>query len=186
MKLLSVVVVMLVATGALAAKEPPSAAASPEPALPTELRGVVNYRSAAPDLAAGGVPDEASLKLLAETGLKTVIDLRTEREGTAAEKALVERLGMRYVNVPVAATTLSVADADTVIAALDAPGAKPALLHCASSNRTGAIWALMEARAGQGAAESEKAGREMGMRAGPMSEAVRRILAQPLPPRPKP
>lgn len=183
-KVLSVVVAWLAVSGTLASQEAPSAPAvrSRQDALPAALPGVVNYRLAAPDLAAGGVPDAVALKLLAARGLKTVIDLRTEGEGTAAEKALVEKLGMRYVHVPVTATTLSLADADAVIAALAAPGAKPALLHCTTSNRAGAAWALMEARAGRGAAASEQAGRTMGMRAGPMTEAVRQILAQPLPP----
>src|SRR3982074_3510593 len=46
----------------------------------------------------GAQPKEADYKELAAIGIKTVIDLRDDPE--SYEKQNVERLGMRYVNIP--------------------------------------------------------------------------------------
>jgi protein tyrosine phosphatase (PTP) superfamily phosphohydrolase (DUF442 family) len=94
-------------------------------------------------ITAAGQPSAAALDAVAKAGYKSVIDLRalTEDRGFD-EKATVEGLGMSYVSLPVdGAGGVSYANAgelDKLLAELP----KPILLHCASSNRVGALLAL--------------------------------------------
>ncbi len=82
-------------------------------------------------------------------GFRTVVNLRTEKEGAAEERAVVEAQGLRYVWVPVTADSFSLADVDAVQKVLDDPSSGPVLLHCASSNRVGAVWAVIQSRKGK-------------------------------------
>jgi protein tyrosine phosphatase (PTP) superfamily phosphohydrolase (DUF442 family) len=109
-------------------------------AQPAELP---NRHDVLEGITAAGQPSAAALSAAAAGGYKSVIDLRalTEDRGFD-EKATVEGLGMSYVSLPVdGAAGVSFANA----AALDkllADLPKPVLLHCASSNRVGALLAL--------------------------------------------
>jgi uncharacterized protein (TIGR01244 family) len=94
-------------------------------------------------ITAAGQPSAAALSAAAAAGYKSVIDLRalTEDRGFD-EKATVEGLAMSYVNLPVegagGVSYANAAELDKLLA--DLP--KPVLLHCASSNRVGALLAL--------------------------------------------
>ena len=55
------------------------------------------------------------------------------------------------------------------------------LLHCASSNRVGGVLAVLEAKAGKPLDEAIAAGQKAGLKSGPMTEAVKRVLAAPAP-----
>jgi protein tyrosine phosphatase (PTP) superfamily phosphohydrolase (DUF442 family) len=94
-------------------------------------------------ITAAGQPSAAALSAAAAAGYKSVIDLRalTEDRGFD-EKTTVEGLGMSYVSLPVdGAAGVSFANAEALDKLLaDLP--KPVLLHCASSNRVGALLAL--------------------------------------------
>jgi uncharacterized protein (TIGR01244 family) len=100
-------------------------------------------------ITAAGQPSAAALEDAAKAGYKSVIDLRalTEDRGFD-EKATVQGLGMSYVSLPVeGAAGVSYANAgelDKLLASLP----KPILLHCATSNRAGALLALRANAAG--------------------------------------
>ena len=101
------------------------------------------------------LPSEGALSAVAAAGYKTVIDLRGPKEDRGLdEKKTVEGLGMKYVNLPVnGASGVSYENANALDKLLaDLP--KPVLLHCASSNRVGALLAL---RAKAKGTDSEKA-----------------------------
>lgn len=90
-----------------------------------------------------GQPSAQQLASAAAAGYKTVIDLRGAGEDRGMdEKATVERLGMKYVNLPVlhaaGVTYANAAALDDLLAKLDGP----VLLHCATGNRAGALLAL--------------------------------------------
>ena len=137
---------------------------------------VPNYRLLRPGLAAAGRPAPEALPRLKEWGFQTVIDLRTPAEGTAEEEAAVKALGLRYVVVPVSAASFSLKDVAAVRKVLDDPSAGPVLLHCASSNRVGAVWAMIESQRGKGLEDALAEGRRAGLKSGPMEDAVRRLL----------
>jgi uncharacterized protein (TIGR01244 family) len=150
---------------------------------------IPSYKVITPGLVAAGQPSREALATLGTMGFKTVINLRTAGEDTPPdEQAVVEGQGLRYVAVPLTAASLSLADVAAVEKVLEDPASGPVLVHCAASNRVGGIWALIQARKGKGLEEALAAGREAGLRSGPMEEAVRRLVAAPppVPPAPKP
>jgi uncharacterized protein (TIGR01244 family) len=136
-----------------------------------------NYVLVRPGLAAAGQPTPEGLARLKEMGFKTVINLRTEKEGAKDEEAVVKAAGLSYVSVPVTAETLSPADADAVSKVLDDPAAGPVLLHCASANRVGAVWALIRLRQGATLEEAENDGKAVGLKSPALIEAVKKIGA---------
>lgn len=96
-------------------------------------------------ISAAGQPSEAALKVFAESGYVAVIDLRTDGENRGFDEArVVDELGMDYVSMPIAsADDINFDNAsklDTLIASYDGP----VLVHCASSNRVGALLALAD------------------------------------------
>jgi uncharacterized protein (TIGR01244 family) len=137
---------------------------------------IPNYRVIRPGLATAGQPSDAALGRLKEMGFKTVINLRTEKEGARAEEGAVKAAGLRYVWVPVTAETFSAADVDAVAQALDDPASGPILLHCASANRVGAVWTVLQVRKGKTLPEAEAEGQAVGLSSPPMQAAVRRVL----------
>jgi uncharacterized protein (TIGR01244 family) len=180
---------VLLATALALAGTPSRAGDLPSSVDPGQIPA---YRVIQPNLATGGRPAPETVAKLKELGFKTVVDLRTEAEGTAAERAAVEAQGLRYVSVPITAQTFSLSDVEAVERVLTDPASGPTLLHCASSNRVGAVWAVIQARKGKSLAEAEAAGRQAGMQPS-MQAAVRRVLGAPAdagpavpPPAPKP
>jgi len=99
----------------------------------------------APAITTGGQPTEANLKKAKELGFKTIVNMRTEGENGSLpdEKGLVESLGMRYVSIPVAgAAGVTQENAEALAAVLADSAALPVVVHCASGNRVGAIFAM--------------------------------------------
>jgi len=169
------IVVALVAVAAATAAEPPQA---------VEAGSIPNYRLLQPGLATAGQPAPEALAKLKDMGFRTVVNLRTAQEGAAEERAVVEAQGLRYDSVPVTADSLSLADAEAVEKVLHDPSSGLVLLHCASSNRVGAVWALIQAREGKTLDEALAAGREGGLKSPQLEAAVRRLLGSPAPPAP--
>lgn len=146
--------------------------------VPEQVVGIVNYKRLHQGLAVGGTPSPEALRELKAMGFKTIIDLRTEDEGTAQEKAAVEQLGLRYVLVPVTPTTLSLDDVKLVAGVLGDAAAAPVLLHCASSNRVGAVYGIVQRLEGKSLAEAEAAAREAGLKSEAMAQAMQRVAAE--------
>ncbi|HSD27227.1 MAG TPA: protein tyrosine phosphatase family protein [Vicinamibacteria bacterium] len=154
-------------------------AAAPAQAPATaDAKALPNYRLIRPDLAAAGQPSAEGLAQLKQLGFKTVINLRTEREGAKDEEAAVKAAGLDYVWVPVTPETLSHADVDAVSKVLANPAAGPVLLHCASANRVGAIWALIRRRQGATLEEAESEGKAVGLVSPALVEVVRKLGAE--------
>jgi uncharacterized protein (TIGR01244 family) len=169
------IVVALVAVAAAGAAEPPQT---------VEAGSIPNYRLLQPGLATAGQPAPETLAKLKDMGFRTVVNLRTDKEGTAEEQKVVEAHGLRYVSVPVTTESLSLADAEAVEKVLHDPSSAPVLLHCASSNRVGAVWALIQLREGKSLDEALAAGRDAGLKSPQLEAAVRRLVGPPSPPAP--
>jgi uncharacterized protein (TIGR01244 family) len=150
--------------------------------VPDQAAGIVNYKRLHARLAAGGSLSAEAMRELKAMGFQTVVDLRTEAEGTLQEKAAVEALGLRYVSVPISPATFTLDDAKAVANVLADPASGPVLLHCASSNRVGAVYGVVQRLEGKTLAEAEAAAREAGLKSGPMAEAMIRVAAE-IPPR---
>ena len=130
----------------------------------------------------GGQPDAAAFQRLAEeAGIQTVINLRRPQELERLdfdEPAVVEALGMRYVNIPITPDGFSAADVDRFAAVL-AETKGPVLLHCGSSNRAGGLWAAYLAQHRSiDLDEAIRRGKTAGLSRETMIEAVRRVAQE--------
>jgi uncharacterized protein (TIGR01244 family) len=142
---------------------------------------VPNYQVVRPGLATAGQPSVEALARLKDLGFKTVVNLRPRGEDPIVEKeeAIVAAQGLEYVSVPITPATFSAADVAAVRKVLDDKDAGPVLLHCASGNRVGAVWAAIEVERGKSLAEAEAKGRKIGLSSQGMVEALHRVVAPP-------
>lgn len=143
--------------------------------------GDATLRQPRPDLITAGQPSAQQLRDAAANGVTTVIDLRRADEDRGYhEAALAEQLGLRYVRLPIAgAGDITEANARTLDRLLKQDSGKT-LLHCASSNRAGALLSVIDARVnGASVEDALKFGRDAGMTS--LEPAARAALETPTP-----
>jgi uncharacterized protein (TIGR01244 family) len=93
-------------------------------------------------ITSAGQPDEAGFRVFAEKGYVAVVDIRTDEEDRGLdEPAIVEQLGMEYISFPIDRDDITLEKAAELSAML-ALYEGPILVHCASANRVGALFAL--------------------------------------------
>lgn len=103
---------------------------------------VVNYNRASSWLATGGAFSAAEMAALKAAGFINVIDLRRAQEGTEAARAAAEAAGLNYLNLPLGRDK---PDAETLARFNEwvaAHQGESTLMHCASGNRAGTLWAM--------------------------------------------
>lgn len=130
-----------------------------------------------------GQPDEESLVKLIETeGVRTVINIRTPAEESGMgvnERAVADERGARYETIPISPSTFSKADVDR-FAEIVGSSEGPILVHCASSNRVGGLWAAyLTAHHNVPIEQALEIGRSVGLSRDSMAEAARRVAAPP-------
>jgi len=159
----------LIAPVGCSGDDTPATPATPAPPTLADLE-IPNATIPFPDVLVGGQPTVAQLESAAAVGVRTIVNLRPEKElgiydtSGRAEAAIVEHLGMRYVLIPVqGGADLNEENARRLAEALEAPDALPAMVHCASGNRVGALFALKAAWLDGASAE---AALELGLGAG--------------------
>jgi len=105
---------------------------------------IPNARVTKNGLLVGGQPSPDQLKAIEEAGYRTVITLRAESEpGDEGEQATVERLGMKFVSIPVPGPAgLTEANAHSLAKALGEQDALPAVVHCKTGQRVSALLGL--------------------------------------------
>ena len=114
-------------------------------------------------LSAAGQPDPEALRVFADSGYVAVVDMRTAGENRGFdEPTTVEDLGMEYVPFPISGSDITFEKARELDALLEQYD-EPVLLHCASSNRVGALLALREYLASGDANRALETGRQGGM-----------------------
>ena len=102
------------------------------------LHRVPNACQLLPNLVTGGQPSTADLEALGAAGGALVLDIRDPMEPRPLdEPAVVRKLGMEYVNVPVGAGTLNDATLERILRVLRGAGGRAVFVHCASGNRVG-------------------------------------------------
>lgn len=109
--------------------------------LSTNNISLKNPRSYQENFITGGQPSMSDLKLLAKQGIKQVINLRAKGEfNEFDEKEIVESLGMTYVNLEIQGVEdLNHKNIKSFNKLLSN---HKTLVHCASGNRVGALFAL--------------------------------------------
>ncbi len=124
----------------------------------------------------GGQPTADAFGTAQEMGVRVVVNLRSDPEIAAMdfdEAALVEQLGMKYVAIPITSETFAPADADDLKEVLRKTSG-PVLIHCASSNRVGALWAMyLHRHRGVALDQAIALGRKAGLRSEGLVETIR-------------
>ncbi len=143
------------------------------------LIDIPNARCPIEGICSGGRPQPHHLQAAQEKGIKVVINLCPSHEpGGYDEESLVIALGMHYYNLPIAGPSdLTREKAQELAHALENCNKEhPALLHCASGNRVGAILALKAYWIDKQTAEEALAfGREAGLTQ--LEPVVRQLLS---------
>jgi protein tyrosine phosphatase (PTP) superfamily phosphohydrolase (DUF442 family) len=104
--------------------------------------GIPAMRSQGADVWTSGQPDAAQLRAARDAGLRTVVSLCPAGECGWDEKATAESLGLRHATVSIGAACDLSEEASRRLHALLETCEKPVLVHCGSSNRVGALFAL--------------------------------------------
>lgn len=109
---------------------------------------ILNFRRLDQRVATAGQPTEEQLRLVAEAGFRTVINLAlpTSPGALADERASVTALGLDYVHIPVDFAAPAAADFSRFTEALDNHGGEPVLVHCALNYRASAFMAIHRVR----------------------------------------
>lgn len=109
----------------------------------------------------GGQPDSETLEDIAKSGIQQVINVRGENELDWDEESKVCQNGMSYVSLPV----LGVNDLspDLIERFRTALQTGPALIHCGSGNRVGAIFAMIAFRDGASIEDAIEIGERHGL-----------------------
>lgn len=131
-------------------------------------------------ITSAGQPDEAAFRVFADSGYVAVIDMRGPEEdrGISDERALIEGLGMDYVELPITdrkqINVETAAELDRLLEGFDGP----VLIHCKSGNRVGAVLALRHSLAGASDDEALAFGATAGLTKPKLRALVQERLSQ--------
>lgn len=138
-------------------------------------RAIGQYNRVTPYIANAGLLHDGGLEEAQALGFRLIVDLRGEDErGVSDEKSSAQKLGVNYVNIPVTRRAPQWNQVDELAALIHDPANYPILIHCVSSNRSGAIWSLYRANVGVSAVTAIEEGRTAGLAS--REPAVRKML----------
>jgi uncharacterized protein (TIGR01244 family) len=107
--------------------------------------GIRNLAKLETTVACAGATDAAAMPEIKRMGFVSVINLREAGEEGAnveAGAAAAKAAGLKYFHVPFNGQAPTASAADQFIAAVTAPGAEPAFIHCAGGNRAATMWLI--------------------------------------------
>ena len=145
-----------------------------------EVPPIRNFLQAAPQFCTGGQPRPEHFAKLKADGVKAVLNLRQPSEHRAdEEQAAVEKVGMKYFNIPVVFSTPTDAQADEFLRLTDDAANRPMFIHCTAAIRVGAFWAIRRAmRDGMSIDAALEDGKKVGLTNAPhLEEFVRTYVA---------
>ncbi len=129
-----------------------------------------------------GQPHQEAFKLFADFGVQTVINLSSAQEAAGLgfdEKAVIEEAGMTYMHIPMGLEIPDASSLQKIMGALKTAGDTHVLLHCADSNRVGALWALYAGQKDNLPVDRAIAeGKAAGMHTPALEAAVREALSK--------
>jgi uncharacterized protein (TIGR01244 family) len=165
-KLLLLVLVTVLSVAACVEKSTTETRLHSETTLKVDLETVVRAGNVVPvnGVTTAGQPDAAALSIFADQGYKTVIDIRTEAEDRGIDEAtIIGGLGMEYIQFPIDKPEAINFDNARELGRLIEESEGPVLVHCGSSNRVGALFALQKSLDGADDEVALEYGREAGM-----------------------
>jgi len=140
---------------------------------------IFNLRAPQGNVLSSGQPTEDQLQVVGNAGVRHVINLLSPREEIDfEERAAVEALGMEYYSIPVAgAAGVNQENAQSLQQLLDSLGNDPVLVHCASGNRVGGLFAINAFANGSGLEAAMAEGTRWGMASEGVTQAVQQSLS---------
>lgn len=125
---------------------------------------IANYNRVSPYIANAGLLLKGGLEQAQRLGFKLIIDLRAaDEKGVDEEQALAKKIGIKYNIIPVATRAPEWDQIDEFIKLIHQPTNYPVLVHCVSSNRSGAMWAMYRAQMGVRPSIAIEEGRAAGL-----------------------
>lgn len=117
----------------------------------------------------GGQPRLEQLQDLKKSGVRVIINLRPPGEHRAdEEKEAAEKLGLKYLNIPVVFGDPKEEQATEFLKLTDDPENRPAFIHCAAAVRVGAFWMIRRVlRDGWSLEKAEEEAVKVGLRQSP-------------------
>ncbi|XOZ33166.1 fused DSP-PTPase phosphatase/NAD kinase-like protein [Halomonadaceae bacterium KBTZ08] len=125
---------------------------------------VTNYNRPAPYIGSGGHLGEGAMSELKAMGFTTVVSLLTPAEGLAAERRAARQAGLNFFGISVSSATPTAGQVQSFAEIASTTSHYPILIHCASSNRVGAMWALYRHRMGVPAGIALEEGKAAGLK----------------------
>jgi uncharacterized protein (TIGR01244 family) len=131
--------------------------------------GIRNFLKVNEEFCTGGQPRVEHYEALKAMGVRTVINLRQPSEHRAEEeRELVEKLGMKYVNIPVVYGNPQEAEATEFLKVTDDAANRPAFIHCTAAIRVGAFWMIRRVlRDGWEMEKAQEEAQRIGLREAP-------------------
>ncbi len=105
------------------------------------IEDILNYRYISDKIATSGQPTSAELELISQVGYKTIVNLAppTASNALPEEQAIVTRLGMDYINIPVVWEHPTLADFTQFCDVMEHHNDQPIFVHCAMNMRVSAF-----------------------------------------------
>jgi len=153
------------------------------PELDNDIIGqaqIMNLLAPEENILSSGQPTAEQFQVLADAGIKHIINLRAPEEMEFDEGALVQSLGMEYHSIPVAVSAgITRENAQALFNLMDELQGQPVVIHCASGQRVGALIAI-SAQQNQGldADAAMDEGSRWGLSSPRITPVVRQILAE--------
>lgn len=127
-------------------------------------RAVGNYNRPAPFIGTGGQLADGAMAELKGMGFKTVVSLLNPREGLEAEREAAHDAGLNFYSISVSSKAPTEEQVREFAGIISATGNYPILVHCASSNRVGAMWTLYRHQMGVPAEIALEEGKAAGLK----------------------
>ena len=108
------------------------------------VKEIYNFHVVAPGIMRGSQPSEASIKLLQDyCGIKTILNLRSDKVEVEWERQIAEKLGIDYINIPMSGgQKQSLEKIEQCLNIMQDKTRQPIFVHCqAGKDRTGMICA---------------------------------------------
>ena len=104
---------------------------------------ISNFDIVSAGLWRGAAPSNLGMKKLAESGVKTIVDLRLTGQGAAEEASTAKKLGIKYIHLPLGFMGPSLFKVAQFLNIVNEPNNQPVFVHCRyGADRTGALVAI--------------------------------------------
>lgn len=104
---------------------------------------ISNFDIVSEGLWRGAAPSNQAMQKLAESGVKTIVDLRMAGLGAAEEASKAKKLGIKYIHIPLGFMGPSLFKVAQFLNIVNDPANQPVFVHCRyGADRTGALVAV--------------------------------------------